>query len=121
MISNDRKRIRLKHKRRIRKKMFGVHERPRLCIFRSSRHIYAQIIDDLEGRTLVSASTLDRELRDVPKVDGKAAKASEVGKLVAKRALVKGIKKVVFDRGGFLYHGRVKALANGARETGLEF
>ncbi len=117
MISKDR----LKRKRRVRKKVSGVPERPRLCIFRSSRHIYAQIIDDLEGRTLVSASTLDRELRDMAKVDGKVAKASEVGKLVAKRALAKGIKKVVFDRGGFLYHGRVKAVANGAREIGLEF
>lgn len=121
MISKDRKLTRSKRKRRIRKNIFGAPERPRLCIFRSSRHIYAQIIDDLEGRTLVFASTLDRELRDVLKVDGKVAKANEVGKLVAKRALARGIKKVVFDRGGFLYHGRVKAVANGAREIGLKF
>ncbi len=111
----------LRRKKRVRKKIRGTPERPRLCVYRSLKHIYAQIIDDVAGRTLVAASTLDKELRG--KLDGlkKTEKAREVGKLIAKRAIEKGIKKVVFDRNGFLYHGRVKALADGAREGGLEF
>lgn len=121
MVLKDKRLARLRRKRRIRKKISGVTSRPRLSVFRSARHIYAQIIDDSEGHTLVSASTLDPELRSESKADGKITKATEVGKLIAQRALAKGIKKVVFDRGGFIYHGRVKALAEGARKGGLEF
>ncbi len=115
-----RERIRKKHLR-VRKKVFGTSERPRLSVYKSLKHIYAQIIDDTKGITLVSASTLDRELREKLPELTKTEEAREVGKLIAKRALEKGIKKVVFDRGGFIYHGRIKALAEGAREGGLEF
>ncbi len=115
-----RERIAKKHKR-VRKKVFGTPERPRLAVYKSLKHIYAQIIDDTQGITLVSASTLDKELRSKLPELTKSEEAREVGKLIAKRALEKGIKKVVFDRGGFIYHGRVKALAEGAREGGLEF
>ena len=112
---------RLKRKKRIRKNIFGNQDRPRLSVFRSSKHIYAQIIDDTEGSTLVSASTLDKEFKE-NKVEGKKADlAKAVGTLVGKRALDKGITKVVLDRNGFLYHGRVKALSEGAREAGLKF
>lgn len=106
---------------RVRKKVFGTTARPRLSVFRSLRHIYAQIVDDSQGHTLAAASTLDPGLRQ--SLDGleKAEQARRVGQLVARRALEQGIKQVVFDRGGFLYHGRVKALAEGAREGGLEF
>ncbi len=109
---------RLKRKKRIQKKLRGSHERPRLCVFRSARHIYAQIVDDDSGVTLFSASTLDKAL-DLK--GDKKEKAAEVGKLIGKRALDKGTAKVVFDRNGFLYHGRVKALSEGAREAGLDF
>lgn len=95
--------------------------RPRLSVFRSSKHIYAQIIDDLKGETLVAASTIDKDLKDKLPKGADTAAAAEVGKLVAARAREKGIEKVVFDRGGYIYHGRVKALADGAREGGLEF
>jgi large subunit ribosomal protein L18 len=115
-----RQRIAKKH-RRVRKKVFGTPERPRLAVYKSLKHIYAQIIDDTKGETLVSASTLDRELRDKLPELTKTEEAREVGKLIAQRAIEKGIKKVVFDRGGFIYHGRIKALAEGAREGGLEF
>jgi len=111
---------RVRHKR-IRKHITGTAERPRLCVFRSSRHIYAQIIDDQSGRTLVSASTLEKELRDQIKGLKKTEQAAAVGRLIAERALEKGIKTVVFDRGGYKYHGRVKALADASREAGLEF
>jgi large subunit ribosomal protein L18 len=112
---------RLKRKKRIRKNMFGNQERPRLSVFRTAKHIYAQIIDDTKGITLVAASTLDKEYKDTP-VDGKKQDvAKSVGNLIGKRAMDKGIKKVVFDRNGFLFHGRVKALSDGAREAGLEF
>jgi len=112
---------RLKRKKRIRKNMFGNQERPRLSVFRTAKHIYAQIIDDTKGITLVAASTLDKEYKDTP-VDGKKQDvAKSVGNLIGKRAMDKGIKKVVFDRHGFLFHGRVKALSDGAREAGLEF
>jgi len=117
----DRNLKRIRRHLRIRKKIKGTPERPRLAVFRSEKHIYAQIIDDTKGHTLVAASTLDKELR------GKLAKtynveaAKEVGRLIAQRALSLGIKKVVFDRGGFKYHGRIKALADAAREAGLEF
>ncbi|RLA79387.1 MAG: 50S ribosomal protein L18 [Deltaproteobacteria bacterium] len=112
---------RLRRKLRIRKKISGTPERPRLCVYRSLKHMYAQIIDDTVGHTLVSASTLDKELRGKLSKTGNIEAAKEVGRLVAKRALEKGIKKVVFDRNGFLYHGRVKAVAEAAREAGLEF
>lgn len=107
--------------RRIRMRISGTNEVPRLNVFRSVDHIYAQIIDDVAGRTLASASTLDKQL--VSDLDGKNKKdqSTVVGKAVAERAQAAGIKRVVFDRGGYLYHGRVKALADGAREGGLEF
>jgi large subunit ribosomal protein L18 len=107
--------------RRIRMRISGTNEVPRLNVFRSVDHIYAQIIDDVAGRTLASASTLDKQL--VSDLDGKNKKdqSTAVGKAVAERAQAAGIKRVVFDRGGYLYHGRVKALADGAREGGLEF
>jgi large subunit ribosomal protein L18 len=111
---------RIRHKR-IRKHINGTAERPRLCVFRSSRHIYAQIIDDESGHTLVCASTLEKELRDQIKGLSKTEQAAAIGKLIAQRALEKGIKTVVFDRGGYKYHGRVKALADASREAGLEF
>lgn len=107
---------RLKNKARIRKKVDGTGERPRLNVYRSARHIYAQIIDDISGRTLASASTVSEEVKG-KKTD--AAKA--IGAAVAKKALAKNIKEVVFDRSGFVYHGRVKAVAEGAREAGLKF
>jgi len=118
---NFRKQAWLKRKKRIRKNISGTPERLRLSIFRSSRHIYAQIINDLEGHTLVAASSQDKAIRENPDGGDKVAVAAQVGKLVAERALEKGIKKVVFDRNGFLYHGRVKAVSDGAREAGLEF
>ncbi len=118
---NIRQQARLKRKKRIRKKIYGTTERPRLSVFRSSRHIYAQIIDDTAGRTIVAASTVDQETKDAPKFKNKVAAANFVGKIVGERALNQGIKKVVFDRNGFLYHGRVKSLSEGARKTGLVF
>ena len=102
---------------RIRAKIQGTAERPRLNVYRSLNHIYVQVIDDSQGVTLVSASTVAAKV----KTGGNVAAAKEVGKLVAERAKEKGIKKVVFDRGGYLYHGRIKALADAAREAGLEF
>jgi large subunit ribosomal protein L18 len=105
---------------RIRKKLRGTAERPRLNVYRSVNHIYAQIIDDIEGKTLVSASTVEGEKKS-KKAGGNVATAKDIGKLIAQRAQEKGVKKVVFDRGGYLYHGRIKALADAAREAGLEF
>jgi large subunit ribosomal protein L18 len=102
---------------RIRAKLAGTTERPRLNVYRSLNHIYVQVIDDSKGETLVSASTVQAKI----KTGGNVAAAKEVGKLLAERAQEKGIKKVVFDRGGYLYHGRIKALADAARESGLEF
>jgi large subunit ribosomal protein L18 len=99
----------------------GANSRLRLSVFRSSKHIYAQVIDDAAGRTIAAASSLDKELREKLKTGADAAAAGEVGKLVAARAITAGIKDVVFDRGRYLYHGRVKALADGAREGGLNF
>jgi len=119
--TSPRLKSRLKRKKRIRKNIFGNQDRPRLSVFRSSKHIYAQIIDDTCGNTLVSASSLDKEFKE-DKAEGKKAEfAKAVGKLVGRRALDKGIKKVVLDRNGFLYHGRIKALSDGAREAGLNF
>ena len=103
---------------RIRRKLRGTSERPRLAVFRSVAHIYAQVIDDAEGKTLVSASSVDKAAKTK---GGNVAAAKAIGKLVAERAKEKGITRVVFDRGGYLYHGRVKALADAAREAGLEF
>lgn len=104
---------------RVRKKISGTKERPRLNVFRSTQHIYVQLIDDVQGHTLTSASTVDPEVKGSE--GNKTELAKMVGKLVAERALEKGIKQVVFDRGGFLYHGRIKALAEASREAGLEF
>ena len=101
--------------------MFGTPERPRLSVYRSLKHMYAQIIDDVKGHTLVSASTLDKELRGRLTQTGNVEAAREVGRVLAQRAKQAGIEKVVFDRGGNLYHGRVAALAEGAREGGLDF
>ncbi|GGK21197.1 50S ribosomal protein L18 [Caldalkalibacillus thermarum] len=117
----DKNKARKKRHARVRRKVFGTPERPRLNVFRSTKHIYAQLIDDMEGRTLVSASTLDKELRDKIEYGGNIEAAQQVGALLAKRAIEKGYQKVVFDRGGYLYHGRVKALADAAREGGLQF
>jgi len=118
----DRKASRRKRHLRIRKKVFGSSERPRLAIFRSMNHIYAQIIDDQKGTTLAAASTLDTEIKGkVGGYGGNIAAAKEVGSAIAKRAQEKGIKAVIFDRGGHIYHGRVSALAEAAREAGLEF
>ncbi len=111
---------RLRRHRRVRKKIRGTPERPRLVVFRSLLHIYAQVIDDTTGKTLVSASSLDKDFPSEKKgsnIEG----AKTVGKMIAEKAKDKSITKVVFDRGGYIYHGRVKALADGAREAGLEF
>jgi large subunit ribosomal protein L18 len=118
---SEKESARLRRKKRVRQKVFGSEERPRLSVFRSARHIYAQIVTDTAGHTLVSASTLDQEVRTHPKFESKVQAASFVGKLVAQRAVDKGIGKVVFDRNGFSYHGRVRAVAEGAREGGLQF
>lgn len=107
--------------RRLRKKMSGTQERPRLAVFRSNNHIYAQVIDDAAGHTLVAASTLDPDLKDQLPAAGKIDSATAVGTSIAKKAKDAGVKRVVFDRGGYAYHGRVKALAEAAREVGLEF
>jgi large subunit ribosomal protein L18 len=107
--------------RRVRRSVAGTPERPRLCVYRSLGHIYAQVIDDLGKRTLVAASSLDKQTRAQIKGGGNVAAAKVVGKEVAQRARAAGIQKVVFDRGGYRYHGRVQALANAAREAGLQF
>jgi len=114
----EKKQIRARIHKRIRRKLAGTSERPRLAVFRSVAHIYAQVIDDSRGQTLASASSVDKDARTN---GGNVAAAKTIGKLVAERAKEKGIKRVVFDRGGYLYHGRVKALADAAREAGLEF
>lgn len=117
----DKNEVRLRKHVRVRKKISGTGERPRLCVFRSSKHIYAQVIDDVSGKTLVSASTMDEAVKGKLAYTGNKAAAHEVGKLIGTKAVEQGIKQVVFDRGGYLYHGRVKELADGAREAGLEF
>ena len=114
----EKKEIRTRIHRRIRRKLSGTAERPRLAVFRSVAHIYAQVIDDAQGQTLVSASSVDKSGKTK---GGNVAAAKAIGKLVAERAKEKGIKSVVFDRGGYQYHGRIKALADAAREAGLEF
>jgi len=118
----DRKRLRLMRHKRLRKRISGTPERPRLSVYRSEKHIYAQIIDDTKGVTLVAVSTVEEELRN--KLNQKTwnvQAAKEVGKIIAERATAKGIKEIVFDRGGYKYHGRIKALADSARESGLKF
>lgn len=117
----NRKEARQKRHLKIRNRVAGTAERPRLNIYRSLQHIYAQVINDENGATLVSASTKDKELQEKAAYGGNIAAAKIVGEVIAKRALDKGISKVVFDRGGFIYHGRVAALAASAREAGLEF
>ncbi|AYV68874.1 50S ribosomal protein L18 [Niallia circulans] len=115
----DKNQVRKKRHARVRSKLSGTEARPRLNVFRSNKHIYAQLIDDVNGVTIASASSLDKELN--LESTGNLEAAVKIGELVAKRAVEKGIKSVVFDRGGYLYHGRVKALADAARENGLEF
>ena len=117
----DRNEVRVIRHARVRKKISGTPEMPRLSVYRSLNHIYAQIIDDTKGVTLVSASTLDPALKGTLDEDTKMGAAKKVGKLVAERAVQAGIKTVVFDRGGYVYHGRVQELADGAREGGLKF
>jgi large subunit ribosomal protein L18 len=107
--------------RRVRQKVSGTPERPRLTVYRSINQIYAQVIDDRSGTTLVSASSIDKETRKETKGGGNIATAKVIGRIVAERAIAAGISKVVFDRGGYKYHGRVQALANAAREAGLKF
>jgi len=121
MNGRDSKAIRKIRHRRVRRKVTGIISRPRLGVFRSLNHIYAQLIDDSRGQTLVSMSTLDSQVRSKTDGMGKSKKAGIVGTLLAEKALNKGIKQVVFDRGGYRYHGRVKALAEAARKAGLEF
>ncbi|NTV32017.1 MAG: 50S ribosomal protein L18 [Deltaproteobacteria bacterium] len=122
MTTDSRAEARLKRKKRVRTKVKGTLQRPRLSVFRTAKHIYAQIIDDTAAQTLVEASSVSKEFR--PAIKGKGgnkAGAALVGEFIAKRAAGKGIKQVVFDRSGFLYHGRVKTLAEAARQHGLEF
>jgi large subunit ribosomal protein L18 len=118
---NPRVAARLKRKMRVRKKINGSPERPRLCVFRSNKHIYAQIIDDAKGATLVAASTLTPEYKQMQAATGKVGPAQRVGELLANKAKAQGISKVVFDRNGYIYHGRIRALADAAREAGLDF
>ncbi len=120
-MKDEKKLARLKRKTRVRSRIKGSSERPRLNVFRSLKHIYAQAIEDSTGRTLVSASTTSPELKGSLKSGGNVDAAKKVGELIAKKCLEKGIQKVVFDRSGYLYHGRVKALAEAARASGLIF
>jgi len=121
MKVEDKQRLREKRRRRIRYRVVGTTERPRLSVFRSSKHIYAQVIDDESGRTVAAASTLDAGYRESGKTGANADAAKAVGQMIAERAKEKGVAQVVFDRGGYQYHGRVKSLADAAREAGLEF
>ncbi len=123
MAQNNKNEVRLKRHIRVRKRVQGTPNRPRLNVYRSDNNIYAQIVDDLAGRTLCAASSLDASLRsgENKSAGGNVAAAKAVGTLIADRAKAAGITKVVFDRGGYLYHGRVKGLADGARENGLDF
>ena len=110
-----------RRKLRIRKRITGTDERPRMSVFRSAKHIYAQVVNDVSGQTLAHVSTLSKDVKGAIGDDNKSDAAKKVGEAVAKVLLAKGIKKVVFDRNGYLYHGRIKALADGARKAGLEF
>lgn len=120
-VAIKRRQARVKRQVRVRQKIKGTVERPRLCVFRSAKHIYAQIIEDTTGTTLVSIGTSAKDLAEGVKYTGNIEAAKAVGAAIAKKALEKNIKQVVFDRNGFLYHGRVKALADSAREAGLSF
>lgn len=120
-VAKQRRDARAKRQVRVRKKVRGTMERPRLCVFRSAKHIYVQIIEDVTGRTLVTASTANKDVAEGVKYTGNVEAAKAVGQTIAKKALEQNIKQVVFDRNGFLYHGRVKALADAAREAGLSF
>ncbi|MBN1255680.1 MAG: 50S ribosomal protein L18 [Deltaproteobacteria bacterium] len=120
-VSGKRVSGRLRRKLRVRTKVRGTEERPRLTVYRSLKHIYAQVINDITGQTLAAASTLSKELQGTIKAAGNTEAARVVGALVAQKALERGIKRVVFDRNGFLYHGRIKQLAEAARQKGLEF
>ncbi|MDN9671253.1 50S ribosomal protein L18 [Clostridioides difficile] len=117
----DKNANRLQRHKRVRRKISGTSQRPRLCVFRSANNIYAQIIDDTKRVTLVAASSLEAEVKSVVNHTGNKEAAKKVGELVAKKAVEKGITEVVFDRGGYLYHGRIQELAEGAREAGLKF
>lgn len=117
----NKEKARYKRHRRIRKNVYGISGKPRFNVFKSINHIYAQIIDDSSGTTIVSASSIDKEIKEKFSTGGNVEAARTVGDVVAKKAIGKGIRKVVFDRGGYLYHGRVKALADAARAAGLEF
>jgi large subunit ribosomal protein L18 len=119
--TNPRALARSKRKKRIRRRVQGTAERPRLTVFRSDKHIYAQIIDDVRGVTVAAASTLSPEYKELEPAKGKVGAAERVGELIARKAQEKNISKVVFDRNGFIYHGRVQALADAARKAGLDF
>ena len=119
MTTKQKQALRLRRHRRVRKHVTGTSERPRLAVFRSNKHISAQVIDDVSGRTLAAASSVEKDLKST--VGGNRDAAKKVGQLLGERAKAAGVSKVVFDRGGFLYHGRVAALADAAREAGLEF
>lgn len=121
ITKGDKNKARLKRHLRVRKKINGTAARPRLSVFRSSKHMYAQLIDDVAGVTLASASTKDKELVEAIGNGGNVEAAAKVGELIAKRAQAQGVTEVVFDRGGYLYHGRIQALATAAREAGLNF
>ncbi|WP_028543524.1 50S ribosomal protein L18 [Paenibacillus taiwanensis] len=121
ITKGDKNKARLKRHLRVRKKIEGTTARPRLNVFRSSKHIYAQLIDDVKGVTIAAASTMDKEVAASISNGGNVESARKVGELVAKRAKDAGVTEVVFDRGGYLYHGRIQALADAAREAGLEF
>lgn len=119
--TSEKKVIWQKRKKRIGKKIVSTLERPRLTVFRSTKHIYGQIVDDTTGNTIVAACSNEKAVKEQPAFESKVAKAIFTGKLLAQRAKDKGVKKVVFDRNGFLYHGRIKAFSDGAREAGLDF
>lgn len=121
ITKGDKNKARLKRHLRVRKKINGTIARPRLSVFRSSKHVYAQLIDDINGVTIAAASTMDKELAEAIGNGGNVEAAKKVGELIAARAKAKGVDQVVFDRGGYLYHGRIQALAEAAREAGLEF
>ncbi|MHA6481137.1 50S ribosomal protein L18 [Paenibacillus sp. strain BS8-2] len=121
ITKGDKNKARLKRHLRVRKKINGTAARPRLSVFRSAKHMYAQLIDDVAGVTLASASTKDKELTEAIGNGGNVEAAAKVGELIAKRAQAQGVTEVVFDRGGYLYHGRISALATAAREAGLNF
>jgi large subunit ribosomal protein L18 len=120
-VAKERQEARKKRQVRVRRKVRGSTERPRLCVYRSAKHIYAQIIEDATGTTLVAVSTVSKDVGDAVKFGGNVDAAKLIGKKIAERALAKNITQVVFDRNGFLYHGRIKALADAAREAGLSF